>query len=283
MKRLLFLILFILTFGFAADVKPFYYDYIPNDSATQQAEFDYMLKYKLFGRDYLKMGNDVKIPDKSGWNGTAGDFTANARLNLGGPTLINGDIKLSDQPKLLTGPIRGKSISMSNNGGYFAGTVCLPDTTIVQNNIKEGIKNAEGVLVQECPELPEPPVNLSIPTIPWPEVMTHEDIIISANNGVSYIDVPDGDSKEPFDIYIDKIYTGVGGTDGAKIYIRMQDGGRLVRIFVHDLKIGNHTTINAVYRTEEGDVIQTQKEYRGNILFYTDNNITFERTDNVPI
>ena len=162
MKRLLFLILFILTFGFAADVKPFYYDYIPNDSATQQAEFDYMLKYKLFGRDYLKMGNDVKIPDKSGWNGTAGDFTANARLNLGGPTLINGDIKLSDQPKLLTGPIRGKSISMSNNGGYFAGTVCLPDTTIVQNNIKEGIKNAEGILVQECPELPEPPVNLSI-------------------------------------------------------------------------------------------------------------------------
>lgn len=283
MSKIIKILLLCIAFCFSADVKPFYFNSVPNDSISQQAEFDYMLKYKLFGHDYLKMGNDVKIPDKSGWNGTAGDFTANARLNLGGPTLVTGDIILQDQPKLLTGPIRGKSLSMTNTGGYFAGTVCIADTSVIQNNIKEGIKNAEGTLVQECPEMPEPPVNLQIPTIPWPTTMTHDDIIISDNDGVVYIDVPDGDSKEPYDIYIDKIHTGVGGTNGSKIFVRMQDGGRLVRIFVHDLQIGNHATINAVYRTNEGDKIQSQKEYRGNILFYTDNDITFERTDNVPI
>ncbi len=34
---------------FAADVKPFVFDDIAKDSATQQAEFEYMLQYKLFG------------------------------------------------------------------------------------------------------------------------------------------------------------------------------------------------------------------------------------------
>lgn len=47
MKRLLFLILFILTFGYAADVKPLYFDNVP-DSA-QQTSWETLMQYKTFG------------------------------------------------------------------------------------------------------------------------------------------------------------------------------------------------------------------------------------------
>lgn len=289
MKKLLIYLLFLVTLVFSADVKPFYYDYIPNDSASQQDEFDYMLKYKLFGRDYLKMGIRVNIPDKSGWNGSTYNISSSEGLVLGGPTLAGGSISVGNECQLTTGPIRGTSFTAGNSNGksVFAGIMCLADTNVT-TNVRDGLTKGEGSLAIECPTVPEPPMKLSIPTIPWPDAMTHEDIIINANGtedaSTYYIDVPDGDSKEPYDIYINTIDANkTSSKDGAKIYIRMQDGGRLTRIFVHNLLIGNHTTLQVVYRTDEGDVIQAQSKYRGNVLFYSDNDINFFNTDNVPI
>ena len=66
MKKLFLLLLTIATFAIGADVKPLYFDNIAEDSATQQNQFDYMLQYKLYGTDYLKLGMRVRIPDKSG-------------------------------------------------------------------------------------------------------------------------------------------------------------------------------------------------------------------------
>lgn len=289
MKKLLTLLLCLLAFASAADVKPFYYDYVEPDSASQQAEFDYMLKYKLFGRDYLTMGTRVIIPDKSGWNGSSVIVSAGDQLQLGGPILSPSPIKMGNECKALTGPIVAEALNTGNDNGnsIFSGIICLADTN-VSNEARKGITRGEGTLTNTCDSLPKPPVNLSIPTIPWPDVMTHEDIIINANGSEAasavYIDVPDGDSKEPYDIYINTIDANkTGSKDGAKIYFRMQDGGRLVRIFVHNLLIGNHTTIQTVYKTEDGDEVQTQSQYRGNVLFYSDNDITFTNTDNVPI
>lgn len=88
MKKIFGIILFLIAFAIGADVKPFVFENIERDTAAQQAEYEYMLQYKLFGRDYLTIGNDVVIQDKSGWNGTAGYMTANDRLNLGGPVLV---------------------------------------------------------------------------------------------------------------------------------------------------------------------------------------------------
>ena len=267
---------------FAADVRPFVFDNVESDSASQQNEFDYMLKYKLFGRDYLKMGRRVIIPDKSGWNGTAGNITSAEQISLGGTTLAGGYISVGDACQFTTGPIRATSLTAGNdNGGsMFGGTVCLADTS-VSSSVRAGLQRADGHLAMECPELPEAPANLSIPTTAWPSTGYIDDIIISDNNGVAYIDVPDGDGT--YDVYIHNIHTGVGGTNGAKVYIRMQDGGRLTRIFVESLEIGNHTTFNVIYRTGDGDEIQTQKQYRGNVMFYSNNDITFDNTDNVPI
>lgn len=284
MKKLISILIFLLvTMAFSADVKPFYFENAAPDSASQQAEFDYMLKYKLFGRDYLEMGTRVIIPDKSGWNGSAVYISANDQLQLGGTTLAGTTIKVGNEAKFLTGPIVALSLTTGNDNGnsFFANAICLADTN-VSNEAKKGIARAEGYLTTDCSSLPEPPTTLSVPTITWPDTISgSNDIIINTNEGVAYIDVPDGEGT--YDLYLNKIHTGVGGTNGSKIYIRMQDGGRLTRIFVHDIQIGNHTTINVVYRTEDGDEIQTQKQYRGNVLFYTDNDITFSNTDNVPI
>ncbi len=289
MKKLLTLLLCLLAFASAADVKPFYYDYVEPDSASQQAEFDYMLKYKLFGHDYLTMGTRVIIPDKSGWNGSSVIVSAGDQLQLGGPILSPSPIEMGNECKALTGPIVAEALRTGNDNGnsIFSGIICLADTN-VSNEARKGITRGEGILTNTCDSLPKPPVNLSIPSIPWPDVMTHEDIVINANGSEAasavYIDVPDGDSKEPYDIYINTIDANkTSSKDSAKIYFRMQDGGRLVRIFVHNLLIGNHTTIRTVYKTEDGDEVQTQSQYRGNVLFYSDNDITFTNTDNVPI
>ena len=283
---LTFLLAFVMS-AMAADVKPFVFGNISTDSATQQNEFDYLLKYKLFGRDYLQMGRRVIIPDKSGWNGSANNITSAEQISLGGTTLAGGYISLGDACQLTTGPIRAQSLSAGNdnNGHMFGGTVCLANAS-VSSAVQTGINRAGGHLTSTCTELPEPPVNLSIPTISWPSTGYQQDILIDANYGTAYIDVPDGTGT--YDVYFDKIHLNRetengSGKEGAKLYIRMQDGGRLTRIFVHDLQIGNHTSINVIYRTDEGDVIQSQKQYRGNVMFYSDHNITFVNTDNVPI
>ena len=287
MRYWLIFLLALATTVFSADVKPFHFENVADDSAAQQDEFDYMLKYKLFGRDYIQMGRRVIIPDKSGWNGSANNITSAEQISLGGTTLAGGYISLGDACQLTTGPIRAQSLTAGNdNGGHmFGGTVCLANTSVSQP-VQTGINRAGGTLTSTCPDLPEPPVNLSIPTMVWPTEGYQADILIDDNYGTAYIDVPDG--TDTYDVYFDRIHLNRetengSGKEGAKLYIRMQDGGRLTRIFVHDLQIGNHTTINVIYRTDEGDVVQTQKQYRGNVMFYSDNNITFVNTDNVPI
>jgi len=287
MRYWLIYLLALATSVFSADVRPFHFENVADDSAAQQDEFDYMLKYKLFGRDYIQMGRRVIIPDKSGWNGSANDITSAEQISLGGTTLAGGSISLGDACQLTTGPIRAQALTAGNdNGGHmFGGTVCLANTSVSQP-VQTGINRAGGTLTSTCPDLPEPPVNLSIPTMEWPADGYQADILIDDNYGTAYIDVPDG--TDTYDVYFDRIHLNRetengSGKEGAKLYIRMQDGGRLTRIFVHDLQIGNHTTINVIYRTDEGDVVQTQKQYRGNVMFYSDNNITFVNTDNVPI
>lgn len=280
MKRLFELILMMAAFAIGADVKPFFFENVATDSISQQNEFEYMLKYKLFGRDYLKMGRRVIIPDKSGWNGSANDITSYEGISLGGATLAGGNIAIGDGCKLTTGPIRAISFTAGNDNGQheFGGHICLENNSI-STSVSTGILRAGGEL--SCENVHEAPINLSIPTTTWPDSGYIDDIIISENNGVSYIEVPDGDGT--YDVYVNNISTGVGGTNGAKVYIRMPDGGRLTRIFVKNLSIGNHTTFSVVYRTEEGDEIQSQSQYRGNVMFYSNNDITFDNTDNVPI
>ena len=277
MKKIFGIILFLIAFVWSADYKPFNFESVAQDSASQQAEFEYMLKYKLFGRDYLTIGNDVTIQDKSGWNGTAGYMTANARLNLGGPVLVNGDITFGDQPTLTSGPVRANTYTYANqNNACINGYVCLNDVS----NSKVNHCSNDSIFTstaQVCVDnVPAAPVNLSIPTIKWPDTISRSIIFDNQLNGdVKTIVVPDGNDQ--YDIYLDTIQFKL---DHQKLQIEMQDGGRLTRIFVKHFLYHDHGQIQVVYRTDSTKYELSQSDYRGNVIIYTDESISIEHSDN---
>lgn len=269
-----------ISFSYSAEVKPFYFENVENDSALQQNEFDYMLKYKLFGKEYIKIGNDVEIPDKSGWNGTSGNFTTGPRLVLGGPVLVKGDIVLSDQQQLVTGPIRGNSFAMGNdNNSILAGVMCL-NSSEVNQNIKTIVDRSGGVIANSsedvCSEIPQAPINLTIPTIAFPDT-ANGNIVFNGNNDEIRIIVPDGEYEDAYDVYLNGIEYNM---NNQKLIIQMQEGGRLTRIFVKNFKYYDHGGIQVEYRSEEGNRLLSPKEYRGNVLIYTNNDISITNSDN---
>ena len=71
MKKLIALLVLLVSISFSADYKPFTFENVTNDSVSQQNQYDYMLQYKLFGYEYLMIGQNDTIPDKSGWNGSS--------------------------------------------------------------------------------------------------------------------------------------------------------------------------------------------------------------------
>lgn len=285
MKKIITLLVILLAsvaFAESADYKPFVFGPpVGQDSVSQQTEFDYMLKYKLFGRDYLTIGNDVVIQDKSGWNGTAGYMTTNARLSLGGPVLVAGDLSMGDQQTLTTGPVRANSMKMGNdNGSFITGKVCLTDPN-APAPLPSIISRSGGQLLAAtdtaCSEVPAAPENLSIPSITWPDTISQSIIFDNQLNGdVKTIVVPEGDGQ--YDIYLDTIQYKL---DHQKLVVEMPDKGRLTRIFVKHFLYHDHGQIQVVYRTSDSTVrALSQKEYRGNLIIYTDENISIEHSDN---
>ena len=275
MKKILTYIMAVLIAGaFAADYRPFNFAGIAADSAAQQTEFNYMLQYKLYGTEYIKMGRRVIIPDKSGWNGSTGPITSAEQISLGGPVLTDSTISLGDGCKFTTGPIRAKSLASGNDNGeaLFAGHICLAEAP--SGDTPKGISRGEGKL--DCDSVPAAPTGLSMPTIVWPSDGYQQDIILTENNQADTIHVPEGEGQ--YDLYYHNIHTCVGGKNGCKIYIHMEKN-RLTRIFVDSLFIGNHTTISVIL----GDSILPQSKYRGNVLIYSNKDIIFDNTDNVPI
>ena len=272
MRKIFGIILFLIAFVWSADYKPFNFESVTQDSASQQAEFDYMLQYKLYGRDYLKVGNDVSIPDKSGWNGTSGYMTSNARLELGGPVLVAGDITLGDQQTLTTGPIRASSMSMGNdNGSFITGKVCLTNPN-APAPLPTIISRSEGKLLNAtdtaCSTVPASPNNLSMPTIVFPDTATIN--ITVPDRGKVFVDIPDVSN---YDLYINSIRTGTEDT----LYFRMANRGTLTRIFVKDeIALGNHTVLQTYYN----DSAVAQDKYRGNLLFYTQKDFNLVNSDN---
>ena len=274
------------------DVAPLYFvDAQGNRIAAdlQQEYWNYLVKYKLFGNDFVKTGNRVIIHDESGWTGSNGYFRAeqpdgqgaSVGTQLGGPIVVAGQITTGDGYKFTTGPIRGGSFQSGQNCNncYYAAPICLDNTSVTGG----GTAGFQAQPISNCPDQPSPNTAVSIPLLDWPASSTTPDIEISANNGEARIVVPDGGAKDPYDIYMDNIHTGIGGTDGAKITVSMPAGGRVTRIFVHQIQLGNHTVIQIVYRTpqEDGSVVEVPAEkYVGNLLFYTDHDINIKNTDN---
>ena len=271
MKKLFLLLFTIATFAIGADVTPLYFDNIADDSATQQSQYDYMLKYKLYGRDYFKLGGNNDIPDSSGWTGTANNFSSTDQVELGGPILAGGSISVGNGNKLTTGPIRATSFTMGNdNSSIFAGTMCLENTNVEQK-VSDIVNRSGGVITNNCPDVPDAPINLSMPLIKWPDTISQS--ITVQDRQILTIDIP---HVETYDLYVNGITTGSSST----IYFRMRDGGTLTRVFVNGaISFSDHTKIKVVYETDSTDYVVPQDKFRGNLLFYTNENFLIKNTD----
>lgn len=271
MKKIFGIILFLIAFAIGADVRPFVYENIGQDSATQQNQYEYMLQYKLYGADYLKMGRRVKIPDKSGWNGSSGPITSYEQLVLGGPVLTDSAIALGNECQITTGPIRANTFTSDNDNGnaLFAGNICLNNPVDPTSQTPTGVNRGNGKY--SCDSVPPAPTGLRMPIITFPD--TTQMNITVPDRGKVFVDIPD---VPAYDLYINSIRTGTEDT----LYFRYANRGTLVRIFVKDqIVIGNHTVIQTFYN----DSAVAQDKYRGNLLFYTNKDIRITNTDYVKL
>ena len=271
MKKIFGIILFLIAFAIGADVRPFVYENIGQDSATQQNQYEYMLQYKLYGADYLKMGRRVKIPDKSGWNGSSGLITSYEQLVLGGPVLTDSAIALGNECQITTGPIRANTFTSANDNGnaLFAGNICLNNPVDTTSQTPTGVSRGNGKY--SCDSVPPAPTGLRMPIITFPDT-TQLDITVP-DRGKKFVDIPD---VPTYDLYVNSIRTGTEDT----LYFRYANRGTLVRIFVKDqIVIGNHTVIQTFYN----DSAVAQDKYRGNLLFYTNKDIRITNTDYVKL
>lgn len=268
MKRLFGLILMLVAFAIGADVKPLVYENIAKDSAAQQEQYDYMLQYKLYGRDYLKIGIRVRIPDKSGWNGSSGPITSKEQLVLGGPILTDSSIVFGNEAQITTGPVRADSLYTGNDNGnaIFNGNYCLNKSLGNLNETQKGFDRGNGKL--SCDSVPNAPTGMSMPTIVFPDT-TNINIVVN-DREKKFIDIPDVPS---YDLYVNSIKTGTEDT----LYFRLANRGTLTRVFVKDeIVLGNHTVLQTYY----GDSAVTQDKYRGNLLFYTQKDFNLINSDN---
>ena len=288
-KKILGLAIFLIgifTPVFAADVAPLSFTYISQPD-TQQAEWDYLMKYKLFGATGIRFKNNtIKIPDSSGWFGTSrGDFDmkgdggpSNGDILVGGPILIGGSMSLDLGPDSLTsGPVRvtgsvyAPADGFKTRQNYFAGPQCVQGTTDSKYEAFVPVANQHfGSNYGSCPtKVPEIRTRLSIPALTGSH--TYQSAI-HVDNTTAYIDVPEGEGM--YDLYIDKI----SAQNEGRIYVRMPAGGRLTRIFLNNgIDLGSaHPKLQIQYKQDDGSYkTVNNKDYSGNLLFYTDKDISF--------
>lgn len=275
---------------FAADVKPFYFSGVDADS--QQVEWDYLMKYKMFGTNGIEFkGQNIVIPDKSGWFGTAtGDWTMkNNKHFVGGPILIGGNVSFDDgQDTLSTGPVRvtgNLTTSNFNPTNAIEGISCVAGT-VGQKYAAEvpSDKRYFGENYDACPpEVPEVKPTLAIPASRQAADSVKLPAVTVGNSGVVYIDIPPTDGKELYDLYIPSIAFNNGG----HLYFRMQNGGRLTRVFLqyglNNFIAGNSIQVMYMDTTATfsdgswtgGGAVINNTDYSGNLLFYTTADISF--------
>ena len=290
----------------AADLEPFHFANAGSTHDAQQAFWNNLMKYKVFGAHGITfLGGEIFVTDSSGWFGTAdGNFNmggANKKHTIGGPVLIGGKIILSNgQDTLSTGPVLvTKGIEKSPVASWDApnvvkGTQCLDGSIFADYSALVGGYNT----YSSCPIKDKYYINdkLTIPTIPGP-VAEHDSMVL--NNNLRVIDVPKASASDPgsYDYYI----KGIKFENNSVLVVRMPYGGRLTRIFIgeYGLDMGSaHPKIRIVYMNENvqwngswgalptynsnskvwsatNATVVENKDYSGNLLIYTGGNLSW--------
>ena len=279
----------------ASPVAPFRFSYIAADNAAlQQDEWNYLMKFKMFGTKATTFPNElIRVTDSVGWFGTSQgnlEMGQNGRDTIGGTILIGGNLTFHNGPDVFTtGPLRvNKNVYVTEDGfddGFenplkksaFAGDVCVggsaPDAFLMY------VPTDKRHIGGGCPDtVPEVKTNLAIPGLTTANNSTTEIVLDGTTHEIV---VPTGDSKEPYDIYLKKITM----SNKSKIVVKQQPGGRLTRIFVQDgfdFRSSSFNRIVVAYEDadETGKGLGTYTElsnedYSGTLLFFTDKKIYF--------
>ncbi len=310
----------------AMDIAPFYFaNASGQDAETQEAEWDYLMKYKMFGARAIDFGNGfIRVTDSTGWFGTSHGnlYFDNGLDTVGGPILIGGDIKIKMGPEVFTnGPVNvtgsiviGQETNFASKPNEFHGHQCVQGdvpgvyASLIGDEYRHfGVEGTASVNsndgYKDCFDttkglkVPEVRNNLYMPTLSI--VPTYSTVLntrvtnlntgvvtensraetaIEVDNGIYEIYVPEGDSKEPFDIYLDHISL----ANDATLLFNMQNGGRLTRIFLEKgISFSSLTNIAVQYDTLcNGTYIrQDNEDYNGTLLFYTTADIRFQSTN----
>ncbi len=126
----------------AMDIAPFYFgEASGKDAESQEAEWNYLMKYKMFGAHGINFNNmSIWVTDSVGWFGTADgalNLLKNGQDTIGGPILIGGNINIQMGPEIFTnGPVNvtgdiviTNESNFYNNGDYngnkFNGHQCV--------------------------------------------------------------------------------------------------------------------------------------------------------------
>ena len=301
--------------AFAADVEPFHFANGGSTHDSQQAFWDNLMKYKIFGEQGIAfIGQTIRVTDSSGWFGTAnGNFDmtkGNDRHIVGGPILIGGDIILSNGlDTLTTGPVRvtgNVRLGYSTWSGDAFGVQCITGT--VDPLYSAVIDNNFGTA---CPDtIPEVNRNLTVPsTEVAPANWSNVHAKIDLDKKLAFIDVPAGEGM--YDFYVD----GIQFHNNSILVIRMPYKGRLTRVFVkNDIDFGATTRkvrivyMDSLHTYSEGSwndhggydgtggwastgytfdpenmtwsvansIGVDNIDYAGNLLFYSAGNLTYE-------
>ena len=285
--------------AWGADVAPFSFEGI--ETASQQAYWDHMIKFKLWGTNGIEFaGTDDKFGDNVGWTGTAdGNLSAGSRFMLGGPIIVGGTINVTgDDNSFATGPVRATYFNSGARGKY-AGQYCIDSTA--NENASSGIsgnggnlRTGDDALTGACDTSIVPAVyaDLEVPLLSGSH--TYSGVVKTSNNSGyqnAYIDVPPGEG--PYDIYLDTINI----AQETHLYVRMPENGRLTRIFPQSMSVGNHGSITVMYVGEESVFnyttgkyqsvvdahVVSNADYAGNLLFYIPHNFTLGSGDGVSV
>jgi len=199
------------------------------------------------------------LPDTLGWVGTAkGDLTTDEVGWFDGPIIVGGAVTVpsgyaeSRRAYLLTGPIR-------TTGGIGSarsrGTVC-------QGTNKSGA----------CANVPEIRPNLSVPGL--------KGATLSGTLNVSGRTVLNVSSYCSANAICDIYFSSINFSNDSRLVVQMPAEGQPTRIFTNSISFGTHPEIVVAY---QGKGELQLKEYDGNLLIYSNGDINFDNTDNVPI
>lgn len=269
------------TFAFAkAKVEPLQFAGASTHEQNQ-ARWDSLMKYKVWGTDYIVFLDNVHISDSVGYTGTKGNLTlSNPSHTLGGPILVGGNmvfdnatytdktggsvrvvgnLRLSNQDgnKMDSVWCVGGSITSQHQNKSDSSWNVLLDGDIYTNETAAYFTKKKGDY-SRCPETVPPLEDLSVPYLPsnaWPQNL--EDLLMTKTDPeIGYIHVPPDTSETnnygTYDKYFNRFV--ISGTKNKALYVVMPPGGKLTRIFskngfefdnaVNDLKI------QVVYVTE---------------------------------